>query len=194
MFNDLFQFLKRTLESISSDKSTNYWIKVHPNGIGDCKERTIELVENFNCDHFHILEESVSNLHIVELKQDLIVTARGTVAMEMAYFEIPVVALSDNPYVNFDFAHTCYDLESYFEIIRGEQNAIVDFDKTKIYSYYYQAYLEKLEGIDFTPFHLLQNFKGEKYSDEFLEYIKINEDKIFNESFVESYRKKFEKL
>jgi hypothetical protein len=191
LFNDLYQFLKNTLENIGINTNTNYWIKIHPNGIGDCKERTIELVNSFNFEHFHILEETVSNLHIVELKPDLIVTARGTVAMEMAYFEIPVVALSDNPYVNFDFAYSCNDLETYYAIIRGENNAIVDFDKTKIYSYYYQAYLEKLEGIDLTPFHLLQNFKGEKYSDEFLEHIKINEDKIVNESFVESYKIKF---
>lgn len=194
LFNDLYQFLNETLKEMVFDTQTQYWIKIHPNGIGDCKERTIDLVNSFDCSHFKILDDSVSNLNIIELKPDLIVTARGTVAMEMAFFEIPVVALYDNPYVNFNFAHTCYDLESFYSIIKGEKTTEINFDKNLIYSFYYQAYLEKLENIDIEIFNLLQNFKGVKFSDKYIEMLNQNEERIFADDFVSNYRRKLFQL
>ena len=159
LFLDLYQFLKKTLENIVEDLETLYWIKIHPNSVGNSRELVEKLVQSFNSKNLKILDETVSNLHIVELKPDLIVTARGTVAMEMAYFEIPVVALYDNPFVNFDFAHTCYDLESYFAIISGEKNTSINFDKNLIYSYYYQAYMESLENVGIFFVGILRDYK-----------------------------------
>ena len=142
-FPDLYQFLKQTLEALKDLEDTGVFIKTHPNGIPGCKEKTIELVSGYNKNNFHIVDETVSNLNIIQLKPDLIATARGTVCLEMAYFELPTVALFDNLYTKFSFTHTCFDTQSYFSILKGETQPINNYNKQNIYSFYYQAFLEK---------------------------------------------------
>ena len=139
-FTDLYQFLKETLQALLDVKDTTIFIKIHPNGISGCKEKTIELVESFSQAHFELLDETVSNISIIKLRPDLIATARGTVCLEMAYFEIPTVALFDNLYTNFKFTHTCNDKYHFFAIIKGERKAEIDFNKENIIRFYYQAY------------------------------------------------------
>ena len=168
-------------------KDTSVFIKLHPNAVIGCREEAIELVDSFNLDHFHILDENVSNRNIIELRPDLICTARGTVGIEMAYFEIPTVALYDNMYTNFNFVHTCHDLLSYFSILRGERNTEIDFDKEKIISFYYQAYNEKLPQEQNNIFDILASytFKYDTSSDQYLEKIIQLKDTIFSNKFVE---------
>ncbi len=188
-FPDLYQFLKQTLEALTDLKGTGLFIKTHPNGIKGCKEKTIELVNSFNCKHFHILDEEVSNLHIIDLKPDLIATARGTVCVEMAYFEIPTVALYDNLYANFDFVHTCKNTAAYFAILKGEEKPVIHFDKQKIYSFYYQAFLEKtVKGVN-NEFEILSSFKGSTFSDDYLQLLVSNKDKLFCDTFLGYYTK-----
>ena len=188
-FPDLYQFLKQTLQALIDLKGTSVFIKTHPNGIDGCKEKTIELVNNFACNHFYILDESVTNLHIIDLKPNLIATARGTVCVEMAYFEIPTVALYDNLYANFDFVHTCKNTDSYFAILKGEEQPVIKFDKQKIYSFYYQAFLEKTVKEENNIFNILRAYKGDTFDDEYLKMILSNEDKIFCPKFLEYYKK-----
>jgi hypothetical protein len=189
-FPDLFQFLKQTLEALVNIEGTSVFIKTHPNGIAGCKEKTIELVNSFNKPHFHILDESVSNLHIAELKPSLIATARGTVCVEMAYFNIPTVALYDNLYINFDFVHSCENIESYFSILKGNEQPVIDFDKKKIYSFYYQTFLEQTIRSSDGVFELLSSFNGNTYNDKYLELIVANKNKIFNSRFPQYYSQK----
>ena len=173
-FPDLYQFLKQTLVELTNLKDTNVFIKIHPNGMPGTKEKTIELVNSFGSTHFHILDEAVSNHHIIELKPDLIATARGTVCVEMAYFEIPTVALYDNLYTNFDFVHTCIDTQSYYAVLRGEEKLVLNFDKKNIYSFYYQAFLEKVIIDEDNIMKLLTAYRGNTSSDEYLEFIIAN--------------------
>lgn len=171
LYPDLYQYLKSTLESLSDIENTTIFIKTHPGGLPGTKEKTIELVKSIGAPHFLILDESVSNKHIVELKPDLIVTARGSIGVEMAYFKLPVVALYDNPYVNFHFVHTCYDSDSYIDIIKGSKKPSVVFDKTEIFSYYFQAFLERKVNSKDNVFELLSKFGSNTYSEEYLSYL-----------------------
>lgn len=187
-FPDLYQFLKQTLAVLVDLKDTNVFIKLHPNGIKGSKELTIELVKDFNKAYFHILDESVSNLNIIDLKPDLIATARGTVCLEMAYFGIPTVALFDNLYSNFNFTHTCPDKESYFSILKGEQHPKNDFNKEEIFSFYYQAYLEKIVPETETIFTTLQSFNGDTYNERYLEFLLSGEYPEKRSALVEYYK------
>jgi hypothetical protein len=186
-FSDLYQFLKKTLEELIALENASVFIKIHPNGIEGCKEKTIELVHSFNTTHFHILDETVSNLHILELKPDLIVTAMGTVGMEMAYFEIPTVALHDNIYTNFNFVHTCHNKEEFFSIIKGQTKPVVNFTKEKIYSFYYQAYLEKIADKKTHILNLLHSSQYPANTDNYLQFVLANSKELFNNDFVELY-------
>lgn len=189
-FPDLYQYLKQTLTALESLNDTSVFIKTHPNGMEGSKEMSIQLVNSFNSKNFYILDESVSNLNIIELKPTLVATARGTVGIEMAYFGIPTVALYDNMYVNFNFVHSATTKEEYFSILRGESEAKIDFDKEKIYTFYYQAFIEKKLSENNNIFDILSSFtsKFNTYSDQYLEKIDLFKDVIFAENFIEYYQ------
>jgi hypothetical protein len=186
-FADLFQFLKQTLEALLNLTDTTIFIKIHPNGIAGCKEKTIELVESYAKKHFQILDETVSNISIINLHPNLIATARGTVCLEMAYFEIPTVALYDNLYTNFNFTHTCYDLESFYKIIRGEKEPEIDFNKEKIIRFYYQAFLEKRMEVKGNILAELAAFKGDTYNDKYLKHVLSGEYATRKEDLLRYY-------
>jgi hypothetical protein len=189
-FPDLYEYLKQTLMELTDLKDTSVFIKIHPNGMPGGKEETIDIVNSFSAEHYHILDESVSNLHIIQLRPDLICTARGTVGIEMAYFEIPTVALFDNLYSNFNFVHTCQDKDSYFSIIRGESMPSVNYDKDKILSFYYQAYMEKKVREENNIFEMLSfyTFTYDTYSDLYLDEIFKIQNLIFDNRFVNYYK------
>lgn len=189
-FPDLYQYLKQTLETLIVLKSSSVFIKLHPNAVIGCREEAIDLINSFKCDHFYILDESVSNLNIIELKPDLVCTARGTIGIEMAYFGIPVVALFDNIYCNFKFVHTCNDLKSYFSILLGEIEPHLDFDKDKIISFYFQAYLDNRLREESYIFDKLASytFKYDTYQDDYLDKIFKLKDIIFSEKFISYYK------
>jgi hypothetical protein len=186
-FPDLYQFVKETLESLRDVKDTTIFIKTHPNSIKGSKEQTIALVNSLHQPHFIVLDEAVNNRHIIELKPDLIATARGTVCMEMAYIGIPTVALYDNVFVNFKFTHTCYSKAEYFDIIKGNIQPNIDFDKNKILSFYYQAYIEKMEGDTNGFFSYLSVPRASTYDDGYAEYILEHKEAFFSEKFINEF-------
>jgi hypothetical protein len=143
MFNDLYDFLKSILDNIDFNSNTHYFIKPHPNSVYNTDEILYNLVSNYKSENLHILSKKISNNDIIKIKPDLIVTARGTITIEMAYHNIPVVCLYDNPYVNFTFAHTCYSRDEFYSIINGYIQPKVEINKSDILSFYYQYFLEK---------------------------------------------------
>ena len=189
-FPDLYQFLKQTLAGLINLKDTSVFVKLHPNVTEVCSKEAISLINSFNSPHFFILDKSTSNLNIIELKPNLICTARGTVGIEMAYFNIPTVALYDNLYANFNFVHTCYNLIEYFSILRGELKTEIDFNKDKIISFYYQAYIKKIPQELNNIFDILASYAivYDTYSDKYLNKIFELQDVIFSEKFVKSYK------
>jgi hypothetical protein len=193
-FADFYQWLKGTLSALAEAEDTSVFIKVHPNGIRGCKEELIELVNSFNKTQFHILDESVSNHNIIEFKPDLIATARGTVGIEMAYFQIPTVALFDNIYSNFSFVHTAYTKEEYFSILRGEKYPDIDYHEESIFSFYYQAYLEKAGSTHSHIFKLLLSTNVDSYSEFYLKFINSQAKEIFNHQFLKHYQTAYSNL
>jgi hypothetical protein len=186
-FPDLYQFLRRTLDSLTDAESTSVFIKVHPNGVEGVREKTIELVNSYNTSHFHIVDESVSNQNIIELRPTLVGTARGTVGIEMAYSGIPVVALFDNLYANFTFVHTCLDTATYFGVLRGEIEPRVDLDREQIYRFYHQAYMERALLEPNNILERLRSFKGDTYSDDYLDYLRSTDFLSSRAKLVEYY-------
>jgi hypothetical protein len=191
-FPDFYQWLKGTLSVLTEIEDTSVFIKIHPNGIIGCKEELIKLVTSFNKRHFHILDESISNHNIVALKPDLIATARGTIGIEMAYFQIPTVALFDNIYANFNFVHTSYSRENYFSILKGEEQPVIDYNKENIYSFYYQAYIEKAGTSKNSVFNILISHAGDTYTSRYLELINNYSKDIFCNNFLQHYETSYQ--
>ena len=66
-FRDFYCFIKESLRILTDIKNTNVFIKVHPNSKLDNLTITKEIINSFNVNHFYSLDESVSNLNIIEL-------------------------------------------------------------------------------------------------------------------------------
>ena len=106
----------------------------------------------------------------------------------MAYLNIPVLALFDNPYVNFNFAHTCYNKISFFEIIKGYKKPKIDFEKSKILSFYYQAYIEGVVENDFNAFRNIKKLNADPYLNEYLYLLKKMNYKLYINNSLEITR------
>lgn len=142
-FPDLYQHLKQSLDSMVTNTNTSVFVKLHPASQTKSKQYAIDLVKSYELDHFIILDENVSNKHIITLKPDLIATVWGSVGLEMSYHRIPVIVLYDCLYMNFDFVQTCYSLKEYYSFLAGEQLPEITFDREQIYSFYYQLFFER---------------------------------------------------
>jgi hypothetical protein len=194
-YTDLYTYTCELVKEISNDRMTNYWVKKHPNSIGDCHIVLAKIIEDIDLDHIRILPDSVYNNEIVNLKPDLIVTARGTIGLEMGFFNIPVVALDDNPFINFDFVHSCTSIDEYYEIVLGKSSPEVNCSKSQIVSFYFQHYLEQMESVKGKIiFNYLKSYSGNSFSDDYLNYIHFKIDDIFSENFINSYTDKFSEL
>jgi hypothetical protein len=168
-FPDLYQHLKQSLEALVEVKDTTVFIKVHPNGFKKSKKETRELVHSFDMDHFILLDDKVSSKHIISLKPTVIATVWGSVGLEMAYHEIPVITLYDCIYNNFEFVHTCYTTSEYFSILRGEVETLINYDREKIYIFYYQLFLEKTIVDGSAVFNRLTKIEHSAISEEYLQ-------------------------
>ena len=166
MFDDLYHFVFSVFENIFVDSDSSFFVKAHPNSVYNTDKILTDLVEKYSYKSIYLLDSSISNNDIIKMRPDLIVTARGTVTIEMAYFNIPVVALFDNPYVNFDFVHTCYTLKEFYDIVNGFKSPALRINRSDILSFYYQYFLRdtirdknNLFSIDFDA-SLLNNELG----------------------------------
>jgi hypothetical protein len=50
----------------------------------------------------------------MQIRPDLILTARENIGRDMGYLKITNVALFDNVYTNFNFVHSSYNLKLFF--------------------------------------------------------------------------------
>jgi hypothetical protein len=162
-FRDLYHYIDSVIINLINTE-TNFFIKPHPNSVYNSDEILKQLIKSYNKPNVHLLSNRISNSDLVNLRPNLIVTARGTITIEMAYMGIPVVALYDNPYVKFNFVHTCYSLQEYYDIINGFMQPIIDFNKDEILSFYYQYFLEKTINDEFNVFSNI--FESKLLSDE----------------------------
>ena len=182
-FQDYFKYITELSEQIKNDIFTRYYIKLHPNAGNISNEVVINYLTDLASDSITILPLEITNNEIISFRPDLVVTVNGTVGLEMACFNIPVVALVDNLYMNFSFVHSCLNLNEYYSVIKGEIPYKVKFNKEEIYSYYYQAYKQNLIQFDN---EILPYLNSGSYIDldDFLDDFNNNKEKLFNNEIL----------
>jgi hypothetical protein len=186
LYDDLYCFITELCLEISNDNETFYWIKLHPNAIGDCNQIITEFINNLKSTNISILTDDYTNLDIIKMVPDLVVTVNGTVGIEMPYFNIPVVALADNPYMNFSFVKTCDSLKEYYDIIKGVVKFEFKFDKKELYSFYYLAYIKDIECVD-ENFLSLIRLQNDSTCDNYLDKINANQSVVFNDHNIDLF-------
>ena len=77
----------KTLEILRKDKKTFWLIKIHPSSyiFKDEIDLILKKVNKFKSDNISILKKKTDNLYLIT-SADIIITGRGTVALESAIF------------------------------------------------------------------------------------------------------------
>jgi hypothetical protein len=141
------------------------------------------MILSMNSSNICLLDDSISNSDIIKLKPDLIVTASGTVALEMSYIGLKVVSLKENFYKNFNFTYCCDNLVDYYKVVKGEIEFSITNPKEKVLSFYYQCYIENTELFGEKFFEQINELAY--IDDTQARYQKIinNKDLFFDEKF-----------
>ena len=73
---------------------------------------------------------------------NLVLTVYGTIGMEYAYYNIPVINASiNNPHISYDFNYHPKNIHEYEQAIINYKNLKINYSKQDISEYFYMRYL-----------------------------------------------------
>ncbi len=211
-FSDFYRWISYLGElSIKKEMEYDFYIKNHPN-FGNKYERYQQYTELFVddlCKKFKNIKKinsNVSHHKIISEGIDFVLTVYGSVAIEYAYFGIPVInATKNNPHINYQFNIHPKNKQEYIKILNNLKNVKLKIKKNDIYECYfmkhfyydenwlfddYQSFLRDIDGYhnihthkfyDYWEKKLDENLKGKIYS-RFDKFQKSNNNRlnIFN--------------
>ena len=118
----------------------DWYIKFHPMDHEANKEVANHFLKKFK--NFNLVNPDVSHEQLISEGIDLVLTAYGTIGMEYAYHEIPVINASlNNPHISYNFNHSPKNLKEYKESILNFKNLDINYSKDEIQEYFYMRYL-----------------------------------------------------
>jgi hypothetical protein len=138
LFNDFFDWIN-FLGNLSDNLDYDWYIKFHPMD----HEASINTANYFlkKFKKFNLVNPNVSHDQLISEGIDLVLTAYGTIGMEYAYHQIPVINASlNNPHISYNFNHHPKNLKEYKESIQNFKNLDIDYSKNEIAEYFYMRY------------------------------------------------------
>lgn len=114
VFIDFWAWICFTIEALS-DAGIPFWIKPHPNQISLSEGVLVDLRQRFPLAQF--LSSSITNARLVQAGILCGVTVYGTVAHELAYLGVSVIASARHPHSSFDFCRTAKTIEEYKQML-----------------------------------------------------------------------------
>jgi hypothetical protein len=140
IFNDFYEQVLYFLKLSKRLNDYEWYYKPHPNELrGDLNVHK-KLMKDFK--NVNYLHKSVSHYEILKLNPKCIITNHGTIGHEYAALNIPVINTGDNPHVNYDFNIHARNIKHLNSIMNNLDKYIkkINFDKKKIYEYFYLRY------------------------------------------------------
>lgn len=168
LFPDFYDWLSFTLDELAKQTELTILVKQHPNGLPQNDEIFADLKKKYKGTKILFIDKKTSQLQIINSRPKAIITAYGTAAAEFSYQGFPVITIYDNPFTAYDFTHLANSTSEYTTLLQNVLTLKPKQDQKQIIEYYYMQYFFFLLGrpID----HLLcAKYKGQTFSDEFLE-------------------------
>ena len=139
VFTDFYEQINFIL-SFSENENIKFYYKPHPNELDGFQNTHGMFVNKYK--NVTLINSNFSNKAIIDLKPDLCITNHGTIAHEMAYFNIPVLNTGDNPHINYNFSYTAKDKNEIAKIIENkiDINSKLKIDKNEIYEFIFMQY------------------------------------------------------
>ncbi len=143
-FSDYYTWLEY-LGELSEKKINEYdfYLKNHPK-LGHKYDRYRDITEDYLKSFFNKyrkitqLPNDTSHHQIISEGIDFVLTVHGTVAMEYAYFNIPVINASiNNPHVNYNFCVNPKNLNDYKKKLNNLKRINLKINKKEIEEFYF---------------------------------------------------------
>lgn len=144
-YPDFYLWLQR-LGEISVQTDYEWYIKTHPAVRGN---GTV-IIQDFvgRNPNFTIIRSDVSHLTLISEGINFVLTVYGTIALEYAHFNIPVINASvNNPHNAFNFSITPSNKREYESMICDLENVHIEIRREEIYKYYFMHNLCKVKSI-----------------------------------------------
>jgi len=146
LFEDFYEWLEY-LGKISKKTDYDWYIKNRPNYLGKFQiyqPNTENIINKFVSNYPQIkkLPNNYPHNQIISEGISCVLTAFGSVAMEYALFNIPVInASKNNPHCNYNFNFHPKNLKEYEKLILDIKNIKLKIEKTEIYEYYFMRHI-----------------------------------------------------
>ncbi len=146
LFNDFYEWLE-FLGKISKNTDYCWYIKNRPNYPGKFKiyqPKTEYIIDTFVKKYPNIirLPNNYSHNQIINEGITCALTAYGTVALEYAFFNVPVINASvNNPHINYNFCLHPKSIKEYEDLILNVKNIKVKVNKSDIYEFFFMRHI-----------------------------------------------------
>jgi len=113
------------------------------------------------------LSARITNKQLVDAGMSCALTVYGTVAHEIAFLGVPVIACGDHPHIGFDFCYTAKTRDEYDRLVSGYK--MLDFDREAMRKQSLAFYF--MHNLDLKPeesdlLGVLEQYRNRLYSDE----------------------------
>jgi len=145
IFFDFLEWIEFTIEKLE-ENNISYFLKPHPNQIGDSK-KVIETLK-IQYPKAQFISPKVTNRRLVDAGMVVGVSVYGTVAHELVYMGVPVILCGENPHSSYNFCHEAKTKEEYGLLLESYKTLkLIENAKEEVESFYYMHNANKSEGM-----------------------------------------------
>ena len=174
-FEDVLDWVNKTIEHFSDNKEIDIWIKTHPAEVRGPSKSSKTVSEYIKTNY----PDLPKNIHVINADTgintynlfkyiDLGVVLTGTLGLEMALEDIPVISAGISPCYGLGILSEPNSVESYFEAIKSGKNLITKKNELRLFCYFYfihqcfrwpltkRSFGDDFTGYEFTSINALQ--------------------------------------
>lgn len=172
LFPDFFEWIN-FLGKISKLSNSEWYIKLHPYEANFEKGYTKKIIKNFleKYPNIKIIPKNTSHNQLVKEKINCVLTVVGTVAMEYAAMNIPVInASKKNPHSNFNFNIHVSNIKKYKKLLLNPKKIKIKINHNEIYDYYFHEHLLYTRDWLFENYVKMEKITGGQYKIDVYDY------------------------
>ena len=139
LFSDFFDWVEFVGKE-SKNLGYEFYLRFHPLDELSNRKFANYFVKKYN---FKLIPSYIPHTQLIKEGIDLVLTGFGTIGFEYAYHKIPVINASlNNPHICYNFNIHPKTIKEYKHALRYFRNYKLNYDKTKLYQYYFMRYLD----------------------------------------------------
>ena len=148
LFTDFYEYLNFFCEKSLKFNNYQWIIKPHPNDTETSDNIFREI--SLKYPHIKILDKKTSNIEILQINPNLIITNHSTAGHEFAYLKIPVLNTGDNIHSSYKFNYHAKNKNELLNVLKNLSyiKNKISFNKKDIYEFMYMHFVHYYNRYD----------------------------------------------